>query len=188
MKKLFYYFLHFVFLSLLITCGGSEENKINADYIEITLNGKTIKKEIFWQGTGFSGQTGCINKPHFLQLLGQFEDSSFFFDGNLLHLENDIDFKNTLPRAYGVKNKNLFSSSACNLDLEASLEDKTLSNKTTQLMSGGINTVTSIKKGNSSSTENEYTIVGNFNVNFKNASNIVIPVSGKYQITISVLK
>jgi len=160
----------------------------NTDYLEITINGKSYKQDIYHGGTGFSGQSGCVNKPHFLQYLGQIENSAFFFDSNILHLENDIDFKNSLTGAYATKQDYITNSSACNLDLLISLDDKTQSVNATQIMTGGINTITSIKKGNSTATENEYIIIGNFTTRFKNNSNVIIPVSGKYQITIFVFK
>jgi hypothetical protein len=55
-------------------------------------------------------------------------------------------------------------------------------------MTGGINTITSIKKGKSTSTNVDYIISGNFSSSFKNRSNTTKIINGKYQITVPILK
>jgi hypothetical protein len=101
-------------------------------------------------------------------------------------LQNEIDFKNTLVGTYKVVNAS--SNLACNLGLKLSFSDKTQIIQSTQIQSGGVNNVTNISKGNSTSTETEYIVVGNFTSSFKNNSNAIIPITGKYQITIVVFK
>jgi hypothetical protein len=191
MKNKIYKIISIITVFALVTgCSSNSDSQStsNSDYLEITIDGKSFKQEIYHGGTGSSGQSGCVNKPHFLQFLGQIETSAFFFDSNILHLENDVDFKNSVVGAYATKQENITNSSACNLDLVISFEDKTQSVKTTQLITGGNNTIASIKKGKSTDTEYEYIIIGNFSASFKNKSNVIIPVSGKYQITIVVYK
>jgi hypothetical protein len=193
MKNKIYKIISIITIFALVTgCSSNSDTPSisNTDYMEISMNGKSYKEDIVYGGTGMGGQTGCVTKPFFRQLLSHFEDSSLSFDSSLFHLENDADFKNSIPGVYSVKQEDYTSTSTCNLDLELSLEDKTQSIKTTRLITGGNNKITSIKKGNSTSTatEYEYIITGNFTASFKNNSNAIIPVSGKYQITIFVYK
>lgn len=191
MKNKIYKIISIITVFALVTgCSSNSDSPStsNTDYLEITIDGKSYKQDIYHGGTGSSGQSGCVNKPHFLQFLGQIENSAFFFGSNILHLENDVDFKNSVVGAYATKQENITNSSACNLDLVISFEDKTQSVKTTQLITGGKNTITSIKKGKSTDTEYEFIIIGNFSASFKNKANVIIPVSGKYQITIVVYK
>jgi hypothetical protein len=178
-------------LFLLVTvvtmgCSSDSSNSTTSDYLEISINGKSYKEDFFHSGSGFSGQTGCVSKSHFLAYLDDIENSNFTFGSEILHLENEIDFKNSVVGNYKAVRSS--STTACNLDLKLSFLDKTQNVQTTQIQSGGINTITSISRGNSIATETEYKIKGNFISSFKNNSNVIIPITGKYQITIVVLK
>jgi hypothetical protein len=173
-------------LILIIGCSSDSSTISKTDYLEIIVNGKTYKENFFHSGTGFSGQTGCVSKPHFLAFMSDIENSDFYLSSEILHLQNEIDFKNSLVGTYKVVNSS--SNLACNLGLKLSFSDKTQIIQSTQIQSSGINNVTNISKGNSTSTETEYIVIGNFTSSFKNNSNAIIPITGKYQITIVVLK
>lgn len=185
-------FLGFTLLSLFISCSKSEKatttNTESIDFLEIVISGKTYKKDIYSGGTGFANQQGCIaGKPHFLGLLSQLETSSFFFASNISYLENEVDFIKFSAGKYSVQDRSI-SSSICNLNLDIALEDKSLTNKKTTLVSGGINTIISIKKGKITTTSVLYQIQGNFTCSFKNNLGATIPITGKYQITVPVYK
>lgn len=171
---------------LIIGCSSDTSNSSSSDYLEIIVNGKTYKNEIYSSGSGFSGQSGCINKPHFLAFMSDIENSNLSLSSEILHLQNETDFKSSVVGKY--KTVSSYSTSDCNLDLKLSFLDKTQNVQSTQIQSGGVNTITSISKGNSTSTDTEYIVNGNFSSNFKNNSNVIIPVTGKYQITVLVLK
>lgn len=178
-----------VLIAIFLTVGCSSDSSSDSsssDYLEITVNGKTYKNEINSAGSGSSGQTGCVSKPHFLAFMSDIENSTLSLSSEILHLQNEIDFKSSTVGKY--KTIRSSSTSACNLDLKLSFLDKTQSVQPTQIQTGGVNTITSISKGNSTSTDTEYTINGNFSSSFKNNANVIIPVTGKYQITIVVLK
>jgi hypothetical protein len=185
-------FLGFTLLSLFISCSKNEEATPkyteSIDFLEVVINEKTYKKDIYSGGTGFGNQTGCIaGKPHFLGLLAQIETSTFFFSSNISYLENEVDFIKFSAGKYAVQSSSI-SNSICNLNLDINLEDKSLTNKKTTLVSGGINTITSIKKGKATAANVMYEIQGNFTCSFKNNSGAIIPISGKYQITVPVYK
>ena len=107
------------------------------------------------------------------------------FVSYILYFENDSDFKNSKSGKYEIIED---LSTFCNLNLVVSFEDKIQSQSYFQLMSGGINTITSIKKGKSTSTKVDYIISGNFSSSFKNRSNTIKIINGKYQITVPILK
>jgi hypothetical protein len=183
-------FLGFVLLSLFISCSKSEDatpkDAESIDFLEIVISGKTYKNDIYSGGTGLANQQGCLaGKPHFLGLLSQVETSTFFFGSNISYLENEVDFTKFNAGKYSVETWT-GNNSICNLNLAISLEDKSLTNKKTTLNSGGINTITSIKKGKVTSTSVLYQIQGNFTCSFKNNSGTTIPITGKYQITVPV--
>lgn len=185
-------FFGFTLLGLFISCTKSEEatteNSGSIDYLEIVISGKTYKNDIYSGGTGLADQEGCIaGKPHFLGFLSQVETSSFFFGSNISYLQNEVDFSKSSAGKYSVQTST-GNSSICNLNLAISLEDKSLTNKKTTLNSGGINTITSIKKGKATSTSILYQIQGNFTCSFKNNSGTTIPITGKYQITVPTYK
>lgn len=172
-------------LTLFLSGCSSDADSPCVDFIEILINGKSYKNNIYHGGTGFSGLTGCEDKSLHAAYLSSFEDSSFAFVSYILYFENDSDFKNSKSGKYEIIED---LSTFCNLNLVVSFEDKIQSQSYFQLMSGGINTITSIKKGKSTSTKVDYIISGNFSSSFKNRSNTIKIINGKYQITVPILK
>lgn len=185
-------YLGFILISLLISCSKDDEaapkDTESKDFLEIVVNGKTYKNEIFSGGTGFGNQIGCLpGKPHFLGLLSQVETSAFFFDSYISYLENEVDFIKFSSGRYAVQAWT-GNNSICNLNLGISFKDKSLTNQNTTIVSGGINTITSIKKVKTTSTTVLYQIQGNFTCSFRNNAGTTIPLTGKYQITIPTYK
>lgn len=179
-KTVGYLFL-FTLLSL-IACKKQDSGP--TDYLEVKIDGKTYRNDIYIAGSGFSDQDGCIPGPHFLGYLSYFESSSFEFDAYISYLEEESSFKNFAAGTYGVQDP--AANAICHLNLVLSFSDKTKTNFNTTLLSGGVNQVSSITKVGSTSTGVRYRIRGNFSCTFRNSAGTNIPVSGSYQYTAEV--
>ena len=171
-----------------LSCSKSSDSNANDanDFMEITIGGKAYNQIIYTGGTGgFVNQTGCVAKPHFQAFMSQFDLSGFFFDSNIMVLQNETDFKSSNTGTYKIVNYYLFPKPiACNLDLLLGFKDKSQSDQSTTLLANGINTISNISIKESNSTNVLYQIKGNFTCNFKNKANAQILITGKYQITI----
>lgn len=179
--------LFILVVSICMLCSACKKKNVELlDYLEVKIADKTYRNDIYHSGTGYSGQTGCVPKPHFLAYLSSFETSTFSFDGNISYFENEVDFKNAVKGNYTVQSET--NSSICNLNLAVSYTDKTLSNSYCTVLPGGLNQVTEIVNVGPTSTGSKYRIKGNFSCTIRNSAGAIIPVIGNYQYTAVVYK
>jgi hypothetical protein len=81
---------------------------------------------------------------------------------------------------------NLESSSTCNFDISVGLQQN---NKECTLQNTSkVNNITSVSKASETSSYILYKVSGNFSCNFKNSSNVIIPVSGTYTTYVQAFK
>lgn len=142
---------------------------------------------------GLVNEPGCVaNKSFDLTNIGQINVDAFFIDCYFKHFSNNADFALTKPGAHRIfDGGDLLKSNQCNGDLIIGLVDNSIPNlyNTTILVPTNIsNKITAISKVDSSATSITYSISGNFSCTFKNANNIIIPVSGDYVIPIKEIK
>jgi hypothetical protein len=87
-------------------CSKSGARSNSDNYLEITLNGNTYTNKLT-DGFGNDDQTGKrSNKVYNSENINQIETSSFSFEVDLFHFQNDIDFKKSVPRTYSSGNAN----------------------------------------------------------------------------------
>ncbi|HAH22458.1 MAG TPA: hypothetical protein DCL77_01605 [Prolixibacteraceae bacterium] len=177
---------------VIVSCKKDFNNIPSADFIEITVNGQTYSNNLENSGSGFSGQGGCDNKLYHTVSLGQIEVAPLFLNVYIKHYGNDIDFKASKPGRYGITAIARYDVSAlvegCNLNLGVSYADKQLSDTGTTLQPGSKHNVTNIKEFELTKSEIGYSVSGTFSCSFKNSQGQTIPVTGKYQTTVFVLK
>ena len=193
-------FLAMSLLSFMIfpSCKKNSDSKSDSAsgyFLDVNINGQPFSVKTI-SVFGLVNQDGCDTKIYTHQNIGQIDVASYFVEVNLTHKQNKIDFTSSVPGTYAVKSEDIFSMTnpypygiSCNLDLVVSLDDKTLSNQETTLLSTNrVNTITSISISKESSTKTTYDIIGNFSCSFKNSRNVTIPLTGKYKAFIEVLK
>jgi len=184
--------LLFFFSLAIVSCKKDSNDVPWEDFIEITVNGKTYSS-LTLAKSGSSAPGGCDNKTYLTISLGQIDVRTLFLNVYIKHYGNNIDFKASKPGKYGITTIAAYDFSelaeACNLSLGVSYDDKQQSDFNTTLQSGCTHNVTSIKKVEiNTGAEISYYVSGTFSCSFKNIEGQTIPVTGKYQTTISTLK
>ena len=142
---------------------------------------------------GLSNESGCIaNKSFEVTNAGQIDVDAYFLDCYFKHFTNNIDFKNTKPGNYKIfDGGDLLKATQCNGDLIIGLADNSISNlyTTTILQPTNIvHKITNVSISDTTATTITYSVSGNFSCSFKNANNVVIPITGDYVLPIKVVK
>jgi len=161
------------------------------DYLNITINGVDYNR-VTDSGYLFTNQKGCINnKSYILEKVGQVSTATFFFHVYINYYQNNSDFMNTLPGDYSITPAFIPNNAPCNLGIELSCDSVPYSTTSSWVLQNPGNKTYSVKSispiGETSSSK-LYQVIGEFAVDFKDSTNKLIPVSGKFQKTISVLK
>ena len=196
MKKLF---LPTVLAMLLFTTSCKKDllqQKDSGYFLNVTVMGQTLNASSAIGGFGFADQFGCDGTDNYANdNIGQIENTAYFIEINVNYKQDNKDFASSTARMYSVKVRDLFSLNPyplgipCNLDLGVFLEDKSLSNEETRLMSAGrLHKVTSISISSETGNDVTYDIAGTFSCSLKNSANVTIPVSGSYKTFITVFK
>jgi hypothetical protein len=192
MNKLNLYIILIVLLGLL-SCKKNDKQTINYPYhfnaIINNINYTTNSVSTF----GLSKEPGCIaNKNFDLTNIGQISVDAFLIDCYFKHFSFNADFAITKPGSHRIfDGGDLLKSNQCNGDLIIGLVDNSIPNlyNTTILVPTNIiNKITNISKIDSTNTTITYSISGNFSCSFKNANNVIIPVTGDYVIPIKEIK
>jgi hypothetical protein len=190
-QSLKYFFASFILLFFLnIACKKTSVLSLD-DYLNITVNGVDYNR-VTDSGYLFTNQNGCVsNKPYVLEKVGQVSTSTFFFHLYINYYQNNSDFMNAVPGDYSVTPAFIPNNAPCNLGIELSCDSVPHTTSSAWvLQNSGNNTysVKSISAMGETSTSKMYQVIGEFSVNFKDSTNKLIPVSGKFQKTLSVLK
>lgn len=172
---------------LFYSCNKSSNNAITKDYqLEVSINGTKYS----WQNIGtfsFDNQNGCVStKKYALTNLGQITTAQYSLDVLLKTYRLAADFTNQTGSHLIQPSSSLSTITTCNLDISIDLRDN---NKSCTLQSTNlINNITSISLVEENSSFTLFRVQGNFSCNFKNSSNIVIPVSGIYTTQVQAYK
>ena len=161
------------------------------DYLNITVNGVDYNR-VTDSGYLFTNQKGCVNnKPYVLEKVGQVSTPTFFFHIYINYYQNNSDFMNALPGDYSVTAAFVANNAPCNLEIELSCDSVPYTTTSSWVLQNPGNktySVKSISQMGETSSSKLYQVIGEFAVDFKDSTNKLIPVSGKFQKTISVLK
>jgi hypothetical protein len=189
--------LNFYILSLLLFgLSSCKKNDIQTTNYPFHFNA-TINKINYTTNSvstfGLTNDPGCIaNKSFDLTNIGQISVVAFFIDCYFKHFSFNTDFALTKPGSHRIfDGGDLLKSNQCNGDLIIGLVDNSIPNlyNTTILVTTNIiNKITNISKIDSTNTTITYSISGNFSCSFKNANNIIIPVTGDFVIPIKEIK
>jgi hypothetical protein len=181
------------FLFGLISCKKNDNQSTNYPYhFNVTIN-KINYTTNSVSTFGLTNEPGCIaNKSFDLTNIGQINFDAFYIDCYFKHYSYNTDFAITKPSSHRIfDGGDLLKSNQCNGDLIIGLVDNSIPNlyNTTILVPTNIiNKITTITKIDSTTTTITYSISGNFSCTFKNANNIIIPITGDYVIPIKELK
>ncbi len=161
------------------------------DYLNITINGIEYKR-VTDTGYLFMNQKGCVsNKPYILEKVGQVSTTTFFFHVYINYFQNNSDFVNSVPGDYSVTPAFIANNAPCNLGIELSCDSVPYTPTSSWVLQNPGNktySVKSISPMGETSTSKLYQVIGEFTVDFKDSTNKLIPVTGKFQKTISVVK
>jgi len=177
------------FSSLFISCSKSDSSTSTSNsqyHLDATINGSKFS----WQSIGtfsFDMNDGCVaNKKYILTNAGQITSAQYNLDVMVKTYRTATDFVASTG-AHSVRSSDaLYSSSTCNFDISVDL-DQNGSSCTLQTTSL-VNNITSISKASENSTYVRYAVSGSFSCNFKNSSNVLIPVSGIFTTQVTAFK
>ena len=190
MKKGANLFFSITFLvSLFISCSKSDSSNsaTNQKYrMDATINGTKYT----WENLGtfsFDNNPGCIaSKSYILTNAGQITSTQYRLDVLVKTYRVASDFvastgAHSIQPAYKLE-----SSSTCNFDISVDLTQ----NDTDCILqnTSKVNNITSVSKASETSSYILYKVSGNFSCNFKNSSNVIIPVSGTYTTYVQAFK
>lgn len=126
-----------------------------------------------------------------LEKVGQVSTSTFFFHLYINYYQNNSDFINALPGDYSVTPAYIANNAPCNLGIEVACDSVPYTTTSFWVLQNPGNTIYSVKSispmGETSNTK-LYQVIGEFSIVFKDSTNKLIPVSGKFQKTLSILK
>lgn len=189
--------IKYIFLSisaicfLFLSCKKTSVLTSLDDYITISVNGTEYNRAAD-SGYLFNNQKGCIaNKMYVLEKVGQVSTADFFFHLYINYYQNNSDFINSVPGDYSVTPAFIANNTPCNLGIEVSSDSVpyTLTSSWVLQNPGNITyRVKSISPIGETGNSKLYQVIGEFAIEFKDSTNKLIPVSGKFQKTISVLK
>jgi hypothetical protein len=165
-----------------------EKSDDTSEFIEATINGQTYHQVDEADDGGFEVNIyyNNIEKNGFCNYIQTIQTSNFELDASLVSFANSVDFKTAKTGNYGVVSKNGYASSFNNFDLYLTYSTNLTTNYT---LVSGVNNVTSINYLSSTDTNDIYFVYGNFTCSFKNTkTNEVVPITGKYQVKLYVLK
>ncbi|MFC4232358.1 hypothetical protein ACFOW1_10680 [Parasediminibacterium paludis] len=143
---------------------------------------------------GLSNEAGCVaNKSFEVTNAGQIDVDAYFLDCYFKHFTNNIDFKNTKTGSYKIfDGGDLLKANQCNGDLIIGLTDNSINNLYSTAILQPTNIVHKITNisivDTTAATTITYSVSGNFSCNFKNANNVIIPITGDYVLPIKIIK
>ncbi len=193
MKQFLKYFsLSIIFLCFLfISCKKTSELTSLNDYLNISVNGANYNR-VADSGWLYTNQKGCVsNKMYVLEKVGQVGTTTFIFHVFINYFQNNVDFMNSAPGMYSVTQAYVANNAPCNLGIEVSCDSvpyTTTSAWVLQTTGNKTYNVTSINSIGETNISKLYQVIGEFSISFKDSTNKIIPVSGKFQKTLSVLK
>jgi hypothetical protein len=183
------FFSIFVLVSLFISCSksGSSTTASNLKYrMDATINGTKYT----WENIGtfsFDNNPGCIaSKSYILTNAGQITSAQYKLDVLVKTYRVASDFVSSTGAHSIQPAYKLESSSTCNFDISVDLTQ----NNTDCILqnTSKVNNITSVSKASETSSYILYKVSGNFSCNFKNSSNVIIPVSGTYTTYVQAFK
>lgn len=186
--------LFFSSIVLLSACkkNGNDETASSDYFLKVSIKGQNYEKneDISFNIFQVTSQTGCVaGKPYSMSNINQIDVSAYFFDLFIFHFENAASFTGSKTGSYNIYD---YNGTPCNLGLVVALDDESFpsfSQKECTLQTGSlVNNITKLTKVSETSTDIKYNIEGNFSCNFKNFSNVLIPVTGSYRTWIQVDK
>lgn len=186
--------LSFSFVLMLNACkkNANEEAPSSDYFLKASIKGQNYERneDVTFNSFQYTNQDGCITgKSYTMSNINQINVSLFSFDLNIFHFENTSSFNGSSTGSYNVYD---YLGTPCNLGLVVDLEDESFSSfsqRQCKLQTGSlVNNITKISKVSETSTDMKYNIEGNFSCNFKNFSNVIIPVTGSYRTWILVEK
>jgi hypothetical protein len=161
------------------------------DYLNISINGADYNR-VTDTGYLFTNQKGCVsNKMYVLEKVGQVSTTTFFFHLYINYYQNNSDFMNALPGDYSVTPAFIVNNAPCNLGIEVACDSVPYTTTSSWVLQNPANktySVKSISPIGETSNSKLYQVIGEFSIEFKDSTNKLIPVSGKFQKTVSVLK
>ena len=175
----------------LISCKKTGVLTSPDDYISIKINGVEYSRAAD-SGYVFGNQKGCIsNKMYVLEKLGQVSTPEFFFHMYINYFQNNSDFSNSLPGEYSITPAFIANNAPCNLGIEVSCDSVPYTSTSSWILQNPDNKtyqIKSISPLSETSTVKLYQVIAEFSMDFKDSNNKLIPVTGKFQKTLSVLK
>jgi hypothetical protein len=161
------------------------------DYLTITVNG-TDYNRVTDSGYVFNNQKGCVsNKMYVLEKVGQVSTTTFFFHLYINYYQNNSDFVNSQPGDYSVTPAFIANNTPCNLGIEVTCDSVPYTTTSSWVLQNPGNKTYSVKSISPVGETNKsilYQVIGEFAIDFKDSTNKLIPVTGKFQKTLSVLK
>jgi hypothetical protein len=187
-----YIYLGIIFLCFLfLACKKTSVLTSMDDYLKISINGTDYSRAAD-TGYLFTNQKGCVsNKLYVLEKVGQISTTTFFFHLHINYYQNNSDFINALPGDYSVTPAFIANNTPCNLGIEVSCDSVPYTTTSSWILQTSGNTTYSVKSISpvgETSKSILYQVIGEFAIDFKDSTNKLIPVSGKFQKTLSVLK
>ena len=158
-----------------------------SDFLNVVVAGSTYNETMLNDvHAGFVNQnSSCDAKNYIKEHMTTVSPSNFDMFVDIKFYQSDSIFNNnSVTGIYAVGNNQAFPEMTCNLTLLVSYYDNATGSFAT-LISGGKNTITSISKGTTYSTSQDYVVQGNFNCSWI-LNGTTIPCTGTYQKTISV--
>lgn len=181
MKELVLHALILILFFGFFSC-NDEESPTNKPYLEITVNGNQYSGNI--GETNFLEQQTCDNKSSFIIDVGEVETPDIFFQMRIMHYSLLDDFISKGEGNYEIKKIGI--EDLCHFDGDIYYKDKTQTNYTTSVKSGGVNTITDIQKLEELGYIVIYAVQGYFNVTIVNSIEEEFTVTGKYNIHLVV--
>ncbi|MFN5218424.1 MAG: hypothetical protein ACK5CL_06625 [Sphingomonadales bacterium] len=167
-------------------------NPSQKEFLEITIDGQNFAEDKpfgFNAGTVTGSPTLCDDKLGLAAFHTSASSNRFECTVNLLHYRSATEFLNAKTGNFTIiddwSSGFISGTKYCNLTLEVNIQDN---NNACKLVSMPVHKVNSISKIKEDTNRIQYLIEGDFSANYKNASNTVYPVSGKYSMVIETLK
>ncbi|MEN9738220.1 MAG: hypothetical protein RLZZ318_253 [Bacteroidota bacterium] len=180
-----------LFIFFFLSCKKSPQSipsKSSNDYLNVVVAGVSYNESILNDlhvQIGGSQSSVCDSYKYIKEQFTSISPTNFDLVVGLKFYQSDSIFKKHLINGnYSLGDDQAYPEKTCNLTLLVSYFDNS-SSSYAKLVSGGKNTITSIVKGNTNSTSQDYIIQGNFTCSWLLNGNS-IPCSGTYQKTIEV--
>ena len=172
--------LFFILLGVLTfsSCSNDEDEGGSGDFIEVTLDGKTYRHNVYGIYAEVSLDDDMLMTYSTEDV---FYDDGFQFFYGIFHYENQNKLLSCSKGDYVISEYSIYENNARNLDFTASLEFN--SGDAWWESESGKHTVTSIK-----AVENGVQIEGTFNITMYGNANDEREVKGRYRMTVGGYK